>query len=119
MLLRNVRQMMEKVGIPGTDQYERIASNKTFPDGAHFRVEVSGVESANILRATIDEGKKLGVPLHHVIAMVRGATLCDYFCDSFDFYYLYPQYLPLASKGFGHEVVIRNHLPRRWILFRD
>ena len=70
-----VRQMMEKVGIPGTDQYERIPSKKNFPDGAHFRVEVSGVETAGILRATIDEGKKLGIPLHRVIALVRGATL--------------------------------------------
>ena len=75
MLLRNVRQMMEKVGIPGTDQYERIPSKKNFPDGARFRVEVSGIESADILKATIDEGKKLGIPLHWIIALVRGATL--------------------------------------------
>ena len=75
MEMNKVRELMEKVGIPGRDQYERRVSEKTFPDGAHFRVEVSGVESADILRATISEGKKLGIPLHRVIAMVRGATL--------------------------------------------
>jgi hypothetical protein len=75
MEMKKVREMMEKVGIPGTDQYERIPSKKTFPDGANFRVEVSAVESASILKATIDEGKKLGIPLHRVIAMCRGATL--------------------------------------------
>ncbi len=74
MLMDDVKKMMESVGVPGEDLYERSPSPKTFPDGAHFRVEVSGIESVDILKATIDEGKKMGVPLHRAISLVSGAT---------------------------------------------
>ncbi len=31
---------------------------KTFPDGANYRIEVSGIETPGILEAVIDEAKK-------------------------------------------------------------
>lgn len=50
------------------------SSDKRFPDGANYRIEVSGIETADILKAVIDEAKKQGIPIHRAIATVRGSA---------------------------------------------
>lgn len=70
-----IAQAMERAGFPSTDAYGLPASTKTFPDGAHYRVEVSGVETPKVLEATIDEARKQGVPFHRSISVVRGASM--------------------------------------------
>jgi hypothetical protein len=65
---------LERAGMPKRDLYELPSSPKTFPDGAHYRVEISGIETAKVLEATIDEAHKQGVPFHRAISLVRGAT---------------------------------------------
>ncbi len=62
-------------GMPAGDLYGLPSSPLTFPDGAHFRVELSGIETLKVLDATVDEAQKLGVPFHRAISVVRGATL--------------------------------------------
>jgi hypothetical protein len=66
---------MERSGMPKGDLYELPASPKTFPDGAHYRVEISGIETTKVLEATIDEALKQKIPFHRAISLVRGATL--------------------------------------------
>lgn len=66
---------MEKHGIPGRDLYELPTSKKRFPDGCHYRIEISGVERPSTLEALIDEMDKRDVPVHRLISMVMGATL--------------------------------------------
>ncbi len=75
--LPEIRQFMEKMGIPGRDLGDLPSSTKTFPDGAHWRVEISGVEYPSSLEAVIDEARKRGVVVHRIIAAVGGATYCD------------------------------------------
>ena len=70
-----IAQAMERAGFPSTDGYDLPASTKTFPDGAHYRVEISGVETPRVLEATIDEARKQGVPFHRSISVVRGASM--------------------------------------------
>jgi hypothetical protein len=70
-----IAQAMERAGFPSSDSYDLPASDKTFPDGAHYRVEVSGIETPKVLEATIDEAKKQGVPFHRSISVVRGASM--------------------------------------------
>ncbi|MBT9161776.1 MAG: hypothetical protein DDT27_00315 [Dehalococcoidia bacterium] len=70
-----IMRALERLGMPKGDLYELPTSPKTFPDGANYRVEISGIETARVLEATIDEAHKQGVPFHRAIAMVRGATL--------------------------------------------
>jgi len=70
-----IAQAMEKAGMPKGDLYELPTSPKTFPDGAHYRVEISGMETPKVLAATIDEAKKQGVPFHRSISVVRGASM--------------------------------------------
>ena len=68
---------MEKHGIPGRDLYELPTSEKRFPDGCHYRIEISGVERPEVLEAVIDEAEKRDVPVHRLISVVMGATLLD------------------------------------------
>ncbi len=70
-----IAQAMERAGFPSGDSYDLPASVKTFPDGAHYRVELSGIETPKVLLAAIDEAKKQGVPFHRSVSVVRGASM--------------------------------------------
>jgi hypothetical protein len=78
MVLEKIRDFMERQGIPGRDLYDLPRSTRTFPDGAHYRFEVAGVERPSTLEALIDEARKRNVPIHRVIATVGGSTYCDF-----------------------------------------
>jgi hypothetical protein len=41
MKMQQVAKMMERVGIPGRDAYDLPTSDKRFPDGAQYRMEIS------------------------------------------------------------------------------
>jgi len=77
MELDRVSAMMEKVGIPGRDAYDLPTSAKRFPDGAWYRMEISGVERPQVLEALVDEADKRKMPIHRLISTVMGATLLD------------------------------------------
>ncbi|MDI6839972.1 MAG: hypothetical protein QMD71_03815 [bacterium] len=77
--LKDVISLMEKVGIPGKDAYDLPTSTKRFPDGAWYRMEISGVERVNVLEALVDEMNKRKVPIHRAVSVVMGATLLDKF----------------------------------------
>jgi hypothetical protein len=76
--LKKIRDFMEKEGIPGRDAYELPTSTRTFPDGAHYRIEIAGVERASTMEAMIDEARKRNLIIHRVIAAVGGSTYCDF-----------------------------------------
>ncbi len=73
--MEDIRKAMEKFGIPGRDLYDLPTSEKTFPDGANYRIEVSGVERPSTLEALIDEMEKRDMPVHRLISTVMGSTL--------------------------------------------
>ena len=75
--LDKVSRLMEKCGIPGRDAYDLPSSPKRFPDGAWYRMEISGVERPQVLEALIDEAQKRHLPIHRLISVVMGATLLD------------------------------------------
>ena len=77
MRMDEVSKAMQRVGIPGRDAYELPTSTKRFPDGAWYRLEVSGVERPSTLEALIKEMERRKIPIHRVIAVVMGATLLD------------------------------------------
>ncbi|MFX1508946.1 MAG: hypothetical protein ACFFBR_01440 [Promethearchaeota archaeon] len=72
-----VRKALEKIGLPGQDAYDLPTSDHRFPDGAGYRIEISGVERPEVLEALIDESDKRDVPVHRLISVVMGATLLD------------------------------------------
>lgn len=77
MDLQKIRSAMEKYGVPGRDLYDLPTSPLKFPDGAHYRMEVSGVERLSTLEALVDEMEKRDVPIHRLISVVMGTTLLD------------------------------------------
>ncbi len=73
--LEKARELLQRAGLPGSD--ELVPSTKTFPDGAHYRMEISGVERPSTLEALIEESDKRNMPIHRLISVVMGATLLD------------------------------------------
>ncbi len=70
-----IRTAMEKFGVPGRDLYDLPTSEKSFPDKANYRIEISGVERLSTLEALVDEMENRNVPVHRLISTVMGATL--------------------------------------------
>ena len=64
-------------GLPPADDYGLTASDGRFPDGGHFRLEVSGVERLSTLETLLAEAERHGVFIHRVVAFGAGATLLD------------------------------------------
>jgi hypothetical protein len=76
--LKEIRDFMEKMKIPGRDLWDLPSSTKTFADGGHYRIEIAGVEHATTMEAMIDEAKKRKIVIHRAIATVGGSTYCDF-----------------------------------------
>ncbi len=74
-MIEKIRKEMEKLGVPGRDLYSLPTSKKRFPDGAHYRMEISGIERVSTLEALINEMDKRKVPVHRIISTVMGSTL--------------------------------------------
>lgn len=73
--MTDLSQAIEKVGIPSHDLYDMPDSPLTFPDGAHYRMEISGIERLSSIEAVVDEMQKRNVPVHRLVMTVMGATL--------------------------------------------
>ena len=74
-MYKEIEKLMEKHNIPSKDLYELPTSERRFPDGCHYRLEISGVERVSTLRTLIDEMEKRDVPIHRIISTVMGSTL--------------------------------------------
>jgi hypothetical protein len=70
-----LKQYLEKMGYKTKDLYELPDSPLLFPDGAHYRNEVAGVETPQVMEAVVAEAERRGVPIHRIIATVGGSTL--------------------------------------------
>jgi len=79
MAFGNIQKFIkEKTDFPLRERYDLPSSKLTFPGGANYRLEISGVESVSNLEEMIKESEKRDVPIHRVIATVKGATLLDW-----------------------------------------
>jgi len=77
-VLKKIRKFMEKEGIPGRDAHDLPTSEKAFPDGANYRIEIAGVERASTMEAMIAEANRRGIVVHRAIAAVGGSTYCEF-----------------------------------------
>lgn len=77
MKMDRISAAMARAGIPPRDAYDLPSSTVRFPDGAWYRMEISGVERPEVLEALIDEADRRNVPIHRLISTVMGATLLD------------------------------------------
>jgi hypothetical protein len=66
--IQDVRTMIERYGIQGRDRFDLPASEGRFPDGAHYRNEISGIGDANGLAEVVDEARQRDLPIHRIIS---------------------------------------------------
>ena len=69
-----IDMMLRETGYPERDLYSLPDSPLRFPDGAQYRIEVSGVERLSTLEILLDEQAKQNVPIHRLISTVMGST---------------------------------------------
>lgn len=60
------RAFMKKLGLPEGDLYDLPTSTKKFPDGADYRLEVPTINSAEAMKALLEEAEKLGITINRV-----------------------------------------------------
>ena len=62
----STRDFLARMGLPRGDLLEVPSSDKRFPDGAQFRIEIPSTEGPSCLRAVIGEAERRGVVVHRV-----------------------------------------------------
>lgn len=72
--MQNLEQVLEELGLPAQDNLQLPSSELRFPDGGHYRIEISGVERVSALETLIRETERQHIPVHRIIATVGGAT---------------------------------------------
>jgi hypothetical protein len=62
----SIRDELERLGLPPTDLHELPSSEKRFPDGAQYRIEIPSTEGPRSLDAVLEEAERLDVLVHRV-----------------------------------------------------
>jgi hypothetical protein len=65
-MFEDLREFSKKLGLPPGDLYELPTSGQTFPDGAHFRIEVPTVNSPDGLKGVLEQADKHGITINRV-----------------------------------------------------
>lgn len=58
--------LLHELGLPEGDRHDLPTSTASFPDGAHYRVEIPSVEGPGALRAVIEAAEASGTLVHRV-----------------------------------------------------
>src|ERR671939_1060041 len=59
-------ELLSELGLPARDLSELPDSQKRFPDGAQYRVEIPSVEGPRVLEAVLEEAQRREVQLHRI-----------------------------------------------------
>jgi peptidase U32-like protein len=60
------RRFLESIGLPPGDLHDLPTSEKRFPDGAQYRIEIPSTEGPRCLEAVLEEAERLDVRVHRV-----------------------------------------------------
>jgi hypothetical protein len=66
--------LRDRLGLPGNDLHDLPSSDKRFPDGAHYRLELPGLQTPDAMKAGLDEARARGLTVHrvtHTIGIMR------------------------------------------------
>ena len=64
--MSEIQQLLETLGLPTGDLHDLPTSEKRFPDGAHYRIEIPSTEGPAVMGAVLDEAQKRGVRVHRI-----------------------------------------------------
>jgi len=65
-MFEETRKYLKSLGLPEGDLNDLPTSTQTFPDGAHFRIEVPTINSAAAVAALLETSDKLGITINRV-----------------------------------------------------
>jgi hypothetical protein len=76
------RALVARHGLPESDGHDRPTSQRRFPDGGQYRVEIPSVEGPAALRAVLEAVDGFGVPIHRVsqgsgISLLRDEEIAE------------------------------------------
>jgi hypothetical protein len=58
--------LLQELGLPTGDRHDHPSSTRTFPDGAHYRIEIPSVEGPAAFRAVLEMASTSGIIIHRV-----------------------------------------------------
>ena len=64
--MKETREFLESIGMPGGDLYDLPTSEKRFPDGGQYRFEVPGIQGPGPMKALLEALDEFGVKIHRV-----------------------------------------------------
>ncbi len=64
--MKNSREFLLSMGLPGGDPGAAPTSGLRFPDGGQYRIEIPSTEGPRALQAVLEEASKRKVPVHRV-----------------------------------------------------
>lgn len=65
-MMKESRELLTSLGYPGSELHDLPTSNKTFPDGAQYRIELPSVEGVEALKETLRAIDEYGLTVHRV-----------------------------------------------------
>ena len=65
-MFEETRKLMKQLGLPEGDRYDLPSSPLKFPDGAHFRTEVSTINSLEVIEGLLERAEDIGVTVNRV-----------------------------------------------------
>jgi len=64
--MKDTREFLESIGMPGGDLYDLPTSEKRFPDGGQYRFEVPGIQGPGPMKALLEALDEFGIQIHRV-----------------------------------------------------
>jgi len=64
--MQNTRNYLASLGLPPGDAFDLPDSDRRFPDGAHYRIEIPSVEGPAAFAALLEEAEQLSVTIQRI-----------------------------------------------------
>lgn len=64
--MKETKEFLQKIGLPGGDCYDLVTSQKRFSDGAQYRFEVPGIQNPAAMESLLEALEKLHIDIHRV-----------------------------------------------------
>ena len=64
--MKETRNFIESLGLPGGDRYDLPTSSKRFPDGGQYRFEVPGIQGPGPMKSLLEQLDEYGIRIHRV-----------------------------------------------------
>lgn len=75
--MKETRDFLKKLGLPGGDAYDLPTSEKRFSDGGQYRFEVPGIQGPKVMISLLEALDEYGIAVHRVTQTKGIMTLTD------------------------------------------